>query len=181
MGFVVLPCDFQPKLMRNRISVFVSALACFASVDAAKRPNVVLIMADDFGFADLGCYGSEIQTPNLDTLAAEELRFSQYGQVPLTSCSPASTRSRCGRQPWPWPNKSRSARAWSRRHFPGHVRDFVQRFALIAFAEASGSTGVGFANCSDIRLGSKYTRPTLLQKYKFDSDGCLPWPSAQRA
>jgi hypothetical protein len=41
--------------MRNRISVFVSALACFASVDAGKRPNVVLIMANDFGFADLGC------------------------------------------------------------------------------------------------------------------------------
>ena len=49
MDLVVLPCGFQPKLMRNRISVFVYALACFASVDAAKRPNVVLIMADDFG------------------------------------------------------------------------------------------------------------------------------------
>ena len=56
--------------MRNFIRVFVSALACFVSVDAAKRPNIVLIMADDLGFADLGCYGAEIQTPNLDTLAA---------------------------------------------------------------------------------------------------------------
>ena len=60
MDLVVLPCGFQPKLMRNRISVFVSGLACFASVDAAKRPDVVLIMADDSAFADLGCYGSEI-------------------------------------------------------------------------------------------------------------------------
>ena len=85
--------------MRNWIKVFVLALVCFASVHAAKRPNIVLIMADDFGFADLGCYGSEIQTPNLDTLAAEGLRFSQYGQVPLTSCSPAATRSLCGGQP----------------------------------------------------------------------------------
>jgi|TARA_B100001079_G_C16170581_1_gene408416 hypothetical protein len=64
--------------MRNWISIFVSALACFASVDAAKRPNIVLIMADDLGFADLGCSGSEIQTPNLDTLAAEGLGFSQF-------------------------------------------------------------------------------------------------------
>ena len=64
--------------MRNLIRIFVSALACFVSVDAAKRPNIVLIMADDLGFADLGCYGSEIQTPNLDTLAAKGLRFSQF-------------------------------------------------------------------------------------------------------
>ena len=53
------------------------ALAVSIASDA-KRPNIVLIMADDLGFADLGCYGSEIQTPNLDTLAAEGLRFSQF-------------------------------------------------------------------------------------------------------
>lgn len=45
---------------------------------AAARPNIVLIMADDLGFADLGCYGSEIDTPNLDRLAANGLRFSQF-------------------------------------------------------------------------------------------------------
>lgn len=45
---------------------------------AASRPNVILILADDLGFADLGCYGSEIQTPNLDRLAANGLRFSQF-------------------------------------------------------------------------------------------------------
>lgn len=45
---------------------------------AAERPNIVLIMADDLGFADLGCYGSEIETPRLDALAAEGLRFSQF-------------------------------------------------------------------------------------------------------
>ncbi len=45
---------------------------------AAERPNVVLIMADDLGFADLGCYGSEIETPNLDSLAAGGLRFTQF-------------------------------------------------------------------------------------------------------
>ena len=44
----------------------------------AKKPNVVLIMADDMGFSDLGCYGSEIHTPNLDRLAAGGLRFTQF-------------------------------------------------------------------------------------------------------
>jgi arylsulfatase len=45
---------------------------------AGERPNIVLIMADDLGFADLGCYGSEIATPNLDTLAENGLRFTQF-------------------------------------------------------------------------------------------------------
>ena len=43
-----------------------------------ERPNIVLIMADDLGFSDLGCYGGEIDTPNLDALAAGGLRFSQF-------------------------------------------------------------------------------------------------------
>lgn len=42
------------------------------------RPHIVLIMADDLGFADLGCYGSEIETPHLDQLANRGLRFSQF-------------------------------------------------------------------------------------------------------
>ena len=44
----------------------------------AARPDIVLIMADDLGFSDLGCYGSEIATPNLDRLAGGGLRFSQF-------------------------------------------------------------------------------------------------------
>lgn len=45
---------------------------------SAPRPNVVLILADDLGFSDLGCYGGEIDTPNLDRLAAEGMRFTQF-------------------------------------------------------------------------------------------------------
>lgn len=46
--------------------------------NAAERPNVVIILADDMGFSDLGCYGSEIETPNVDALAAGGLRFTQF-------------------------------------------------------------------------------------------------------
>lgn len=49
-----------------------------AAVAAADRPNIVLIMADDMGFSDLGCYGGEIDTPNLDRLADGGLRFTQF-------------------------------------------------------------------------------------------------------
>lgn len=43
-----------------------------------KRPNIVLILADDLGYSDLGCYGGEIKTPNLDRLAKNGVRFSQF-------------------------------------------------------------------------------------------------------
>ena len=43
-----------------------------------KKPNIILIMVDDMGFSDIGSYGSEIQTPNLDKLAAEGLRFREF-------------------------------------------------------------------------------------------------------
>ncbi len=45
---------------------------------AKPRPNILLILADDLGYSDLGCYGSEIQTPNLDRLAQDGLRFTQF-------------------------------------------------------------------------------------------------------
>lgn len=48
------------------------------TASAADRPNVVFILADDLGYSDLGCYGSEIATPNLDSLAANGLRFTQF-------------------------------------------------------------------------------------------------------
>ena len=44
----------------------------------SKRPNILLIMADDLGFSDLGCYGGEIETPHLDQLAEGGLRFTHF-------------------------------------------------------------------------------------------------------
>ncbi len=51
-----------------------AAIQCYG----AERPNVVVIMVDDLGYSDIGCYGSEIETPNLDQLAAGGVRFSQF-------------------------------------------------------------------------------------------------------
>jgi arylsulfatase len=49
-----------------------------AGAHAAQRPNIILILADDLGFSDIGCYGSEIPTPNLDKLAAGGVRFREF-------------------------------------------------------------------------------------------------------
>jgi len=47
-------------------------------VEAAEKPNIIYILADDMGYSDLGCYGGEANTPNLDALAATGLRFTQF-------------------------------------------------------------------------------------------------------
>src|SRR6478736_4562304 len=56
---------------------FLVSLALAASMFAADKPNIVFILADDLGYSDLGCYGGEIATPNLDSLAKNGLRFTQ--------------------------------------------------------------------------------------------------------
>ena len=63
--------------MRYLTSILAAAALCCPAAGAAK-PNVVVILVDDMGFSDIGCYGSEIPTPNLDKLAANGLRFTQF-------------------------------------------------------------------------------------------------------
>jgi len=60
------------------VTILTLASSLFLAPASDARPNVLVIMADDLGFSDLGCYGSEIETPNLDRLARNGLRFSQF-------------------------------------------------------------------------------------------------------
>ncbi|OYV85320.1 MAG: hypothetical protein B7Z73_13795, partial [Planctomycetia bacterium 21-64-5] len=64
------------------IRAFLAALtlATFAkpAVAGPPKPNIVVILADDMGFSDIGCYGGEIHTPNLDRLGGGGLRFTQF-------------------------------------------------------------------------------------------------------
>ena len=70
--------------MRERflhLPIFVIAAAMAAphlSSAAPEQPNFLVIVADDMGYSDAGCYGGEIQTPTLDRLANEGLRFTQF-------------------------------------------------------------------------------------------------------
>lgn len=64
--------------MMRLLSVLFSLVVLSPSLHAGTRPNIVFILADDLGYSDLGCYGSEITTPNLDALAGGGLRFTQF-------------------------------------------------------------------------------------------------------
>src|SRR5512141_2063173 len=77
-----------PMNRRNFLAALSGSLAApLALTGASKRPNIVIMMADDMGFSDLGCYGSEISTPNLDALAKDGLRFTQFYNT--TRCWPS--------------------------------------------------------------------------------------------
>lgn len=66
------------------------ACACLLSATAtAAAPNIVVVLLDDLGFSDFGCYGSEIQTPNIDRLAQNGIRFSQF--LSENKCNPSRT------------------------------------------------------------------------------------------
>ncbi len=64
--------------MNRSLIPLLFATLSISAAQAASRPNIVIVMVDDMGFSDIGCYGGEIATPNIDRLAAEGLRFKQF-------------------------------------------------------------------------------------------------------
>jgi arylsulfatase len=64
--------------MMRRTLILVALLLPLLGYAKDKRPNIVMILADDLGWSDLGCYGSGIETPNLDRLAENGIRFTQF-------------------------------------------------------------------------------------------------------
>jgi arylsulfatase A-like enzyme len=84
----------------------------------AGSPNIVIVYMDDMGWADVGCYGSEIATPNIDTLAGRGIRFTHYTTHPI--CSPARAALLTGR------NAHSVATGWLAQNnpgFPGYFGD----------------------------------------------------------
>jgi arylsulfatase A-like enzyme len=88
------------NILRFLICAGVSLMALPQSFGAAK-PNILFILADDLGIHDVSCYGSEIQTPNIDSIARDGLKFNQFYDA-----SPICTPSRFGFLTGQYPNRS---------------------------------------------------------------------------
>ena len=97
------------------------------------RPNILVILADDMGYSDLGCYGSEIATPNLDRLAANSVRFTQFYNN--ARCSPSRAALLTGVHPQQagvgWLDAD-----WKRRGYRGHLVD-----ECVTIAQVLGDAG----------------------------------------
>jgi arylsulfatase len=85
--------------MNFRLLRLLLASCCVAGSPAAAddRPNIVVVLVDDMGFSDIGCYGSEIPTPHLDALAAGGVRFTQFYNC--ARCSPTRASLMTGLYP----------------------------------------------------------------------------------
>jgi arylsulfatase A-like enzyme len=109
-------------LMKSWIQrLTVACLLCLASSAhaAAPRPNIILIVSDDVGDSDIGCYGSEIAAPHLDGLAHGGVRFTQFYNT--ARCCP--TRAALLTRLYQTSNESEPAppTAHRPRHLPGCV------------------------------------------------------------
>src|SRR5688500_2697016 len=87
----------SPTVLNRREFLALSASAAGLAVPQHRRPNILLIVADDLGFSDLGCYGGEIDTPNLNSLAANGLRFTQFYST--ARCCPSRASILTGQYP----------------------------------------------------------------------------------
>jgi len=81
----------------SQIIVLLVFAGCCYKANGQKRPNIILILVDDMGYSDLGSYGSEIHTPNLDRLAAEGMRFTQFYNNSI--CAPTRASVLTGQYP----------------------------------------------------------------------------------
>lgn len=107
--------------MMKKLTVLAFVLACLCEVvapaqAATTQPSIIIILADDLGWRDLGCYGNTFnETPNIDKLAKQGMRFTQFYAGPV--CSPTRANLMSGQD---------QARFGITQHIPGHKRPYAK-------------------------------------------------------
>jgi len=102
-----------------------------------NRPNILLIVADDLGYADLGAYGSDIRTPNIDALAAEGLLFTQFHTAPM--CAPTRAMLLSGNNNHVAGVGRQHPSGLMKEHMPGYEGHLSDRVAALpAVLKAAG-------------------------------------------
>jgi arylsulfatase A-like enzyme len=88
------------QIVFNTVLLLVVSLAGFAQKQSKQHPNIIILYADDLGYGDIGCYGAtQIQTPNIDRLAAGGLRFTN-GHAAASTCTPSRYSLLTGKYAW---------------------------------------------------------------------------------
>lgn len=134
------------------------SLFCFLLTNAvlaaeSSRPNIVLVLADDLGYGDLGCYGAkDVQTPHLDRFAAESLKLTSC-YAGNANCSPSRTALMTGRTP-----TRVGVRNWIPQDSPVHVRRSEITIAMLL-------KNAGYATChvGKWHMCGEFNQPTQPQ------------------
>ena len=124
---------------------------------ARERPNLIIILVDDMGFSDIGCYGGEIETPNLDALARGGVRYSDFYNA--SRCCPTRASLMTGLHPHLTGIGHMTNPPGTRKHdygeeFPNY-RGFLNR-RCVTLAELLGSAGYSSYLAGKWHLGGAY-------------------------
>ena len=104
-------------------------VGCLArSIHAEIQPNIIVILSDDMGYSDVGCYGGEIETPTLDRLAHNGIRFTQFYNT--GRCCPTRASLLSGL----YPHQAGIGHMMNDRGFPGYRGEFGDNCCTIAEA-----------------------------------------------
>ena len=130
---------------------FVGSAAGALVAPARKRPNIVVVLADDMGWSDLGCYGSEIRTPNLDGLAQRGVRFTQFYNT--ARCCPTRASLLTGL----YPHQTGIGHMINPRPLPGYQEDSNRR--CVTMAEALEPAGYQTMMCGKWHVARDVHKP----------------------
>jgi len=109
------------------VMIALPAHAAATTADMPRRPNIVVIMSDDMGYSDAGCFGGEIDTPNIDRLAAGGLRFTQFYNT--SRCCPTRASLMTGVYPH---QAGVGHMTWKQLDLPGYRSDLSKHTPTIA-------------------------------------------------
>ncbi|MCW1884149.1 sulfatase-like hydrolase/transferase [Luteolibacter flavescens] len=146
-----------PSLLLRTLGVGLLLLASGAAVTAAEKPNVLVILADDLGYADVGFNGGTIPTPNLDRLAATGVNLTGFRAAPI--CSPTRAGLMTGR----WPLRYGMMRAvvppWSKYGLPAEEKTMAELLAPAGYGPRgiTGKWHLGHARKEFLPLARGFT------------------------
>ncbi len=142
-----------------------AAAPAFDAAPPAKRPNLLLVLADDMGFSDAGCYGGAIDTPNLDRLAARGLRFTQGYNT--ARCGPSRSCLLTG-----YYAQQTAADTMTRGNIPNWTRFFPDYLKPLGYRtyhsgkwhiRCTPREGVGFDHSYTLLDENRYFTPQILE------------------
>lgn len=149
--------------MKKRIvllaCLFIACASVAQKIKKDQRPNIIIILADDLGYSDLGCYGGEVQTPNLDYLAANGLRFTGFYNT--SRCCPSRASLLSGQ----YQHRAGIGEMTTDRNTPGYRGRLTEN--TVTLGEVLKTAGYRTAMCGKWHVSNTIEQPTAAEQMKW--------------